>query len=366
MKRSVATMYCESCGAIINDYSRFCFKCGKSTGIDNHESIENINFSMVPSDYYLPYSDDKKIFNIIKQNKKVVIISILCFVLILLIIVSIVSISYRNIDNNNISYHQNSVYSENVLYDTSKSAVFQKDWYLKYQYYRESEGNDFVSLTEMAEGVNVYTYAGAGLGSIYPDGYTENADGSYTYTVNPLNGLTLIYYPSDNHRIDLIYPRSGESFTYYPVSEEEVPYDTSNEPPTTGSVSSFLYTDNLGITLTEVCTAGLLGGQFVPSGKHLILKFTIQNISDTTQYVSYKNFTAAVDDYSKSNAGDYGTIDGLSRIEGSVMPHKKISGYIVYTVNQNWNMFDIAYTESNGSTVTFSFTKSNTHEYDYR
>ena len=104
----------------------------------------------------------------------------------------------------------------------NNQATFQEDWYLTHKYYKSDDGNGYLLLQEVVDGVFSVITDGYGVGTIDSQNYKDNSDGSYTYHVTPppAKDLYLTYYANSND-IELISENVGSRSRYYAVSEEE-------------------------------------------------------------------------------------------------------------------------------------------------
>lgn len=87
---------------------------------------------------------------------------------------------------------------------------------------------------------------------------------------------------------------------------------------------------------------------------YLVLELTADNISDEKQNISSYFFHASVDDYSVDETLLISDPDGLKNLSGTVMPGKKLKGYLAYEIDENWKNCEIAYTELLKDEPTFT------------
>lgn len=108
-----------------------------------------------------------------------------------------------------------------VFTSCNNQATFEEDWCLKHRYYQSDGSDSFLTITEQDyDQFNVIMNSHAGIGTLDSKSYKLNSDGSYTYRINPVEDLYLIYYPS-NDSIDLLYSGTDSRSKYHAISEEE-------------------------------------------------------------------------------------------------------------------------------------------------
>lgn len=118
-----------------------------------------------------------------------------------------------------------------------------------------------------------------------------------------------------------------------------------------GTIGDTLYTDDFKITLKDSLIYSSIGtdGNYldIPSvGKeYLVFFFEVENISDSSEYISDYDFAGYVDGYQVDVEYLYNDINGISDLDATLLPNKKTKGYVAFEVDTSWEEFEIHYEE---------------------
>jgi len=142
-------------------------------------------------------------------------------------------------------------------------------------------------------------------------------------------------------------------FAYNTINDVVDNYDDYYNEETvtkTGTIGDTLSTDKFKITLNEAVMYGGIEGEYYTdtpdTGKeYLIFFFDIQNISDESEYISYYDFSGYVDDYAASVTYLLNDVNDYEELATTLNPGTKTKGYVAFEIDENWDEFDIVYTE---------------------
>ena len=115
-----------------------------------------------------------------------------------------------------------------------------------------------------------------------------------------------------------------------------------------GTVGDTLEIDDMEFTLTKTEMYSSIGddthGNIPDLGnKYLILFFDVKNNSDSEKLVTYLNFSGIVDDDNIMSSFLLEKIDGLNGLNRNVKPGEKISGYVAFEVDEDYQNFEVHY-----------------------
>lgn len=115
-----------------------------------------------------------------------------------------------------------------------------------------------------------------------------------------------------------------------------------------GSVKDTLETDNLSITLDDVYVTDFIEGnndtlKADNDKEFVVLTFTFYNKSLRNIYISSYDLRFVLDRNRYKDSYFYGDISGIKRLSNDIESNSSITGYVIYEVPKNWEVFDIHY-----------------------
>lgn len=119
----------------------------------------------------------------------------------------------------------------------------------------------------------------------------------------------------------------------------------------TGTIGDTLTTDTFKITLTDALLYDSIGEdeyyrETPAQGKeYLVFFFSIENISNQSEYISSFDFSGYVDGYTTSVEYLSNDIDGFEKLGTNIAPGMKTKGYVAFEVDTTWQEFELHFSE---------------------
>ncbi len=153
------------------------------------------------------------------------------------------------------------------------------------------------------------------------------------------------------------------------LSDEKDTEKTTEKPSEAlqkASIGKFVSSDDLKITLTDVKIYDEIKGEYMSdkpekNKKYLVLFLEAENLSSEDKDINMFYYDAYEDDKSIESKVLFTEPEGEKMFSGDIASGKKLSGFVAYEVNKDWQKFEFTYKDgvlSNGTKYNFEFTAS--------
>lgn len=142
------------------------------------------------------------------------------------------------------------------------------------------------------------------------------------------------------------------------IKNEIEEYTESKETKTvTGSVGESLTGEDFKITLVKAEKYDSVNDNVPEAGKeYLVFFFEVENITDDSERISTFDFNGYADNHRVFPSYILGNIDEAKLFGDNLGASEKMTGYIAYEVDKNWEEFEVRYDEYDDIKLVFKVT----------
>ena len=110
-----------------------------------------------------------------------------------------------------------------------------------------------------------------------------------------------------------------------------------------GGLLDTLEIDGIRFTLNKVSNYSHTDNSVDKESNYLVCFLEVENTNDEEKFISNFSFSGIVDDEKVMPSFLFGNIDGISRLNKNLEPGEKISGYVVFEVDDGWEYLELKY-----------------------